>query len=101
MSNMIVCSFTDASGEIVVGGVVWRFEFSNYFGPLWLNKDRSEKKNQNPSKKVWDAWYDQWYIPKYGEPGFKKAERELNELMESGEMVRIGNHILPAGWLDQ
>lgn len=66
--SMIVCNFFDAEGEIKVDGRIMRFEFSKFFGPIWLNKDGTEKKNQNVSNRVWNAWYRQWYNPKYGAP---------------------------------
>lgn len=54
----------DASDqEIVVNGRVWRFDYDEHCGPLWLRKDGAERKCQNPNKAVWrefDAWYERW-----------------------------------------
>ncbi len=56
-----VCDSPD--NEIVVAGRIWRFDFDRYLGPTWLKKDGSDRKCQNPSKKVWDAfkkWFADW-----------------------------------------
>ena len=51
----------DAIGEIKVDGRIWRFEYSDWLGPLWLKSDGyTERKCQCPiSKKVWAA-FDRW-----------------------------------------
>jgi len=44
-----------------VNGKVWRFDYDRRFGPLWLKKDGSERRCQNPKKAVWTA-FEQWLI---------------------------------------
>ncbi len=53
----IVC-VADAEGSAVVNGKPWRWEydFGKPYGPLFIKKDGSPRKNQNPSKAVWDAF---------------------------------------------
>lgn len=49
--------------SITVNGRVWRFDFHEYCGPLWLRKDGNPRKCQNPNKKVWTAfqrWFNRW-----------------------------------------
>jgi len=51
--------------EIAVNGRGWRFDFDRHLGPTWLRKDGSDRKCQNPSKAVWDAygnWFDQYQL---------------------------------------
>src|SRR5688572_10686342 len=101
MYGVRICSFHDADGEVTVGGVVYRFEFSKMFGPLWIGKTGKVLSNQNPKRAVWEAFYD-WYEARYGEMQWRKAEREERETaakLESGELVRIGNHIFPRSML--
>jgi len=45
--------------EITVNGRVWRFDFDKWYGPLWLRKDGSERKCQNPNKAVWKE-FEKW-----------------------------------------
>ena len=52
-----VCDMPD--NEITVNGRTWRFDFDRCFGPLWLKKDGTERKCQNPNKRVWEA-FDYW-----------------------------------------
>ena len=54
-----VCDLVDQ--EITVNGKVWRFDYDRRFGPLWLKKDGSERRCQNPKKAVWTA-FEQWLI---------------------------------------
>ena len=54
-----VCDLADQ--EITVNGKVWRFDYDRRLGPLWLKKDGSERRCQNPSKAVWKA-FEQWLI---------------------------------------
>lgn len=90
-----LCSFHDSDGEVVVNGKCWRFEFSKRFGPLWVNKNRTEKKNQNPPKLVWRDFYKHWYSSMYGEPSWLKQERELEEGLATGTLICIGRNIFP------
>lgn len=51
-----VCSFTDYPDEtITVRGTVYRFEWSDRFGPVWLRKDGLDRKNQNIPRHVVEA----------------------------------------------
>ena len=52
-----VCDLPDQ--QVVVNGRVWRFDFDRHFGPLWLRKDGSERRCQNPNKRVWAA-FEEW-----------------------------------------
>jgi hypothetical protein len=45
--------------QVIVNGKVWAFDYSDRFGPLWLKKDGTERKSQNPNKAVWKA-FEQW-----------------------------------------
>lgn len=47
--------------KITVNGKVWRFDFDEYCGPLWLKADGySARKNQNPPMPVWEA-FQKWF----------------------------------------
>lgn len=47
--------------EILVGKRIWRFDFDEYCGPLWLLRDGyTARKCQNPNKKVWKIW-ESWF----------------------------------------
>ena len=52
-----VCDLPDQ--QVIVDGKVWRFDFDRHFGPLWLRKDGSERRCQNPNKRVWAA-FEEW-----------------------------------------
>lgn len=41
--------------KVVVKGRVWRFDYDQHFGPLWLREDG----NQNVPAAVWRA-YERW-----------------------------------------
>lgn len=45
---------------ITVRGRVWRFDYDEQFGPLWLRKDGAERACQNPGKAVWAEW-EKWH----------------------------------------
>ena len=47
--------------QVSVNGRIWRFDFDRHLGPLWLKKDKSERRCQNPNKQVWKA-FEQWLI---------------------------------------
>lgn len=52
--------YADADGRAVVNGRVWRWEFHEYCGPLFLRADGEPRKCQCPTvKAVWVA-FDQW-----------------------------------------
>jgi hypothetical protein len=42
--------------QIIVNGRVWSFDYYQRLGPLWLKKDGSERRCQNPNKRVWAAF---------------------------------------------
>jgi hypothetical protein len=47
--------------QIIVNGRVWRFDFDEWGGPLWLKADGSTPRQcQNPNRAVWKAW-EAWY----------------------------------------
>lgn len=52
-----VCDLPDQ--QVIVNGKVWRFDYDEMFGPLWLRKDGNERRCQNPKKSVWRA-FEQW-----------------------------------------
>jgi hypothetical protein len=54
-----VCDLADQA--VTVKGKIWRFDYDRHFGPLWLKKDGSERRCQNPNKAVWKA-FEQWLI---------------------------------------
>lgn len=41
-------------------GKVWRFDFDKWCGPMWLNKDGSMRKCQNPCRYAWEA-FEKWH----------------------------------------
>ena len=47
--------------QVTVNGRAWRFHYDRYFGPLWLKKDGTERKCQNPGKPVWRA-FEEWQL---------------------------------------
>jgi hypothetical protein len=51
-----VVSMPDDYGQARVNGQVWRWDWHNYLGPIFLNKDGSDKKRQpGPKHPVWRA----------------------------------------------
>ena len=52
-----VCDMPDQ--QVTVNGRTWRFDYDRHLGPLWLKKDGTERKCQNPGKPVWRA-FDEW-----------------------------------------
>lgn len=50
--------------KIVVEGKTWRFDYDKHLGPIWLNKDGTDRKCQclsNPA--VWvefEKWQAKW-----------------------------------------
>ena len=55
-------SMPDHPGEqIVVNGRVWSFDYCKRLGPLWLKKNGTDRKCQNPNKAVWKT-FEQWRI---------------------------------------
>jgi hypothetical protein len=55
-----VVSVCDMPGQrILVNGRERRFDYDKTFGPLWLRKDGTERKCQNPGKAVWQA-FENW-----------------------------------------
>ncbi len=54
-----VCDLADQ--QVIVNGKIWQFDYDRHFGPLWLKKDGSERRCQNPNKQVWKA-FEQWQI---------------------------------------
>lgn len=55
-----IVTVADAEGSAVVRGRVWRWEHHNWGGPVWLNKDGSERKRQPGERHpVWKA-YERW-----------------------------------------
>ena len=53
--------YADAEGSAVVKGRVWRWQFHEYGGPLFLRADGEPRKNQCPTvKAVWDA-FKRWH----------------------------------------
>lgn len=58
-ANMLVFVCDKPDQQIVVNGKVWRFDYDRHLGPLWLRKDGSERRCQNPNKAVWAA-FEAW-----------------------------------------
>jgi len=55
-----IISVPDLPGiQIVVNGKIWSFDYSKYWGPIWLKKDGTDRKCQNPNKAVWKA-FEEW-----------------------------------------
>lgn len=56
MTRVHICQFSGPTVELCG----WRFEFSEQFGPLVLNKDDTPKKNQpgerSPFWRVFNEW---------------------------------------------
>jgi hypothetical protein len=75
MKNAVihVCSFVDAEGSGVDrNGKLWRWEFHEYCGPLFLKKNGDPLKNQ-PMTETHPAWtpFEAWlkdYLAKKKEP---------------------------------
>lgn len=57
--NTIVTLPDYPGGHVVVNGKVWSFDYSKRLGPIWLKKDGTDRKCQNPNKAVWKA-FEQW-----------------------------------------
>ena len=55
-------SMPDCLGaQIVVNSRIWSFDYCRRLGPLWIKKNGTHRKCQNPNKAVWDA-FEQWRI---------------------------------------
>ena len=59
--NTIISAPDYVGAEVVVNGRVWRFDYCQQSGPLWIKKNGTDRKCQNPNKAVWDA-FEQWRI---------------------------------------
>ena len=58
--NFIACSFVDCIGEGAYKGKLYRWEFSEMFGPTFLRKDGEFLKNQpGPKSYAWKA-FEEW-----------------------------------------
>lgn len=53
----------EVEGRAIVNGRVWRWEFSRFAGPHFINKNGEPRKCQNPNKDVWKA-FNAW-LAKY------------------------------------
>ena len=55
--NPCILTFPDAYGEATVNGRKWRWDYTNWGGPIFLNKDGSDRK-RTPSERhpVWNAF---------------------------------------------
>lgn len=59
--GFIITSFTDAEGEAVVNGKTVRWEFSDMFGPTFVNADGEPLKNQPGVRSAaWKA-FERWH----------------------------------------
>ena len=59
LNNTIIIVADLPSQQIVVNGKIWSFDYSKYLGPIWLKKDGTDRKCQNPKKAVWKA-FEEW-----------------------------------------
>lgn len=68
----IIDTFIDATGEAVVNGRLWKWEFHEYLGPTFLKRD-GEPRNKYPSERhpVWDA-FQAWLGDYYEKKGNKE-----------------------------
>lgn len=67
-ANTII-TMPDCLGEqIIVNNRVWSFDFDCRLGPIWLKKDGTDRKCQNPNKAVWAA-FEKW----------RKKQKEMQE----------------------
>lgn len=57
--NTLLSVCDEPDQHVVVNGKVWRFDYDRRLGPLWLRKDGTERRCQNPNKAVWDA-FNEW-----------------------------------------
>ncbi len=54
--NPCILTFPDAYGEATVNGRKWRWDYTNWGGPIFLNKDGSDRKRPPGEKHpVWKA----------------------------------------------
>ena len=58
-ANTIISVSDFCNQEVAVSGKVWRFDYCRRLGPLWLRKDGTERKCQNPHSAVWKA-FETW-----------------------------------------
>lgn len=97
----IVCSYADATGEGVVGGKTWRWEYSERFGPLFIGKNGMPLENQPKSERHpgWEAFYD-WHEEHIGPVHHRRDAREelwnFHQQLLDGTLVQIGNQYFPA-----
>lgn len=59
--NTIISAPDYVGEEVIVNGRVWSFDYCGRLGSLWLKKDGTDRKCQNPNKAVWKA-FEQWLI---------------------------------------
>jgi hypothetical protein len=57
--NTLVSMCDEPDQQVMVNGKVWRFDYDRRLGPLWLRKDGSDRRCQNPNKAVWAA-FEEW-----------------------------------------
>lgn len=57
--NTIITVADYPGKQVVVNGKVWSFDYSKYWGPVWLKKNGDDRKCQNPNKAVWAA-FEEW-----------------------------------------
>lgn len=56
----MIVTVSDGSGEAIVKGRKWHWEHHNYCGPVWINKDGTDRKRQpGEHHPVWKA-YNRW-----------------------------------------
>lgn len=75
----------EVEGRAIVKGQVWRWEFSRFTGPIFINNDGSPRKCQNPNKDVWKA-FNTWLVKYEKQSKLKdcsvKKLRAIHEQME-------------------
>lgn len=54
--NPCIVTVSDGYGEAVINGIKWRWDWHNYCGPTFVNKDGSDRKRMpGENHPVWKA----------------------------------------------
>lgn len=58
--NPFIVTFPDGYGSAMVNGRKWRWDYTKWGGPIFLNKDGSDRKRPpGPKHPVWKA-FERW-----------------------------------------
>ena len=74
--NIIISGPDVSDAQVTANGRVWRFDFDDYCGPLWLKADGEPRKCQSPSIKAVRDAFDVWLVQYEVRKAAKKQPKE-------------------------